>query len=1822
MKRLISFLLVSALLLGCLPAVPVFAASGIISVEEIEVMEGSDTEVELNVNLSDNPGICYVKLAVVYDSEKLCKGDDESAFANTIFSADYGSVGSERISTHRDITNYIPDEVTGTPKGFIVEVETEDWSNVYDDGIVVSLPLSLVDPVVGEDYTVYVSVVEATDENGDEMIEAGTMVTGKVSIKADELLNAYESFTIFTSPENSTIPYGTESFDVDVRICQNPGIWAARFYVVYPDSLSLDNGSGSLNGENSGKIFTSLADFTPGIPDLDLDDSKQVAAFKKIVEDKGLTIEGYKSSTLYFQDSSSVDEVVMGNGVLATLHFTVLESARIGDILDIKIYYAENEDFLWAGTSEDGMPVFKNYNPATVGSSIVVTNGDACGHINVTTDRLEATCTEDGYEKTVCNDCGYVTVEKAIPATGHSFALGICTNCGEKDASIPGTGEGFTVYIDPAKAEIDTNTDSISLDVCLKNNPGVWAVRVYIVYPDCLTLDDGTGKADVTASDDIFHTNDLTLGLVDLALDDNRIISTFEKVIAEKGIQVEGYSSTTLYFENSTAYDESLTGNGVLATLNFKVKDELLAGDVLDIKIYYGEDEDFLSADTDSSGYPIFETFNPASLGAEIVVASSGEEACKHTNVQQHYYYPTCTEDGRIFNICTECGETVSEEIISAPGHDENGDLIHTTATCLAPGKIEYTCSICRAVVRTEIIPQTEHIYSGGACITCGKIEETETSFKVYMSPENGTISASPDDSISVDIIFENNPGIWSARMLIVYPDALSLKDSLGNVEIYNSYYLYYGEDDMICGVVDLPLGDSRLIGEYQELIARMGMPTEGYSCTILYFEPQEYDRITYNDGVLANLKFHPTENAAEGGTYGVDIFYTENDFLYASLMADGSVEYKYYTPSTRGTTVFIAACDHFNTYETTSEPGCTEDGYYKVICSDCKAVLYEEIYPANGHDYTVHGWTNIYEPSCTEGGYTEKYCGFCGEIVIENEVTPLGHDENGTVEYDPPTCTELGHRVTHCSRCGEVVKQEELDSLGHTPGAEATCETAQICIVCGEELVAALGHNFVGGVCENCGISESTDPYLDVDSIDIMEGTATGADLAVELYNNTGIYYVKLAVVYDSAKLIKGDDEYAFASSIFGADYGSISSERSATHRDIRDYIPEGVEGTFKGFTVEVETEDGLDVYDDGIIAELPLDFVDPVTGDTYTVYVSVVEAYDELGKEVIAAGTMYTGEISYSEDPLNGVYDEFTVFTDPSEIEIGSDTEGFGVNIRLNDNPGLWASRIYIVYPDYLSLDNGSGSAACTNPGRIFGESDMYCGVPDLALDDPRLISTFKNLIVEQGITVEGYSSFTLYFQNEKAVDQVLYGNGILATLYFTVVGEITADDRDIKIYYGPDEDFLWAGTDAETGAPLFKTFNPQAIGADLVFVEGCKHENIYAEKVEPTCTEGGSVTHFCADCGEIIYEEYIEPIDHVYETVVVNATCTENGYKESLCVFCGKVEYREEILAPGHLYLQPQNSVVTPPTCTEEGFTTRYCDVCAEPKITDITPAWGHEEGMKEVIEGDCMTPGIEITYCDYCGEIMAQTEIIGSHSIVYYEAIEATCHQTGRQEFWMCEICQMVWADENLRYQTNINNLVIPAMYDLVYVEGYEASCHQTGMGDYWYCPECDAVFADAAGIRLTNRKNLVIPALNDLVYVEAVDATCVDNGHYEYWYCPDCDAVFADAAGIILTNRKNITIPAYGHNFVDYVCTNCGEIDPNLPPETPPEETYVLGDLDGDGIVSSKDINITKKLLSGAVVPTALQRKAGDVNGDGVFNGLDGNLLTKIAAGKI
>lgn len=82
--------------------------------------------------------------------------------------------------------------------------------------------------------------------------------------------------------------------------------------------------------------------------------------------------------------------------------------------------------------------------------------------------------------------------------------------------------------------------------------------------------------------------------------------------------------------------------------------------------------------------------------------------------------------------------------------------------------------------------------------------------------------------------------------------------------------------------------------------------------------------------------------------------------------------------------------------------------------------------------------------------------------------------------------------------------------------------------------------------------------------------------------------------------------------------------------------------------------------------------------------------------------------------------------------------------------------------------------------------------------------------------------------------------------------------------------------------------------------------------------------------------------------------------------------------------------------------------------------------------------------------------------------------------------------------------------------------------------------------------------------------------------------------------------------ALGHNYVDGACTRCGLED----------EKILLGDLDGDGTITSADSVMLSRFLAGIIELTDIQKVKADLDGDKDISSADAVLLVRYLAGQV
>ena len=223
---------------------------------------------------------------------------------------------------------------------------------------------------------------------------------------------------------------------------------------------------------------------------------------------------------------------------------------------------------------------------------------------------------------------------------------------------------------------------------------------------------------------------------------------------------------------------------------------------------------------------------------------------------------------------------------------------------------------------------------------------------------------------------------------------------------------------------------------------------------------------------------------------------------------------------------------------------------------------------------------------------------------------------------------------------------------------------------------------------------------------------------------------------------------------------------------------------------------------------------------------------------------------------------------------------------------------------------------------------------------------------------------------------------------------------------------------------------------------------HHSYSQSRQEATCTDAGSITWVCSDCGKV-YTETIPALGHDWSAWVTRqaATCTTGGTEYRQCSRCGEAETRDtEPLGHGW-----DNGVVTQaptcaaegvrtftclrcgatrteslpktdhtpvsvpakaPTCTEAGLTEgSKCSTCgAVLKAQESIPAKGHSwDGGRVTQEATCTAEGIKTFTCSNCGATRTDTFPAKGHTPAAVPAKAATCTEPGLTEGSQCSAC---------------------------------------------------------------------------------------------------------------------------------------------------------------------------------------------------------------------
>ena len=224
-------------------------------------------------------------------------------------------------------------------------------------------------------------------------------------------------------------------------------------------------------------------------------------------------------------------------------------------------------------------------------------------------------------------------------------------------------------------------------------------------------------------------------------------------------------------------------------------------------------------------------------------------------------------------------------------------------------------------------------------------------------------------------------------------------------------------------------------------------------------------------------------------------------------------------------------------------------------------------------------------------------------------------------------------------------------------------------------------------------------------------------------------------------------------------------------------------------------------------------------------------------------------------------------------------------------------------------------------------------------------------------------------------------------------------------------------------------------------------------------PTCSETGSATGICVECGEELHIE-LDEIPHTYTETVIPPTCEKEGYTLYACA-CGysyegnqvpPIEHTltETVIPPtceeegytlyactcGYSYdgkhvpptVQTLTETVIPPTCEEEGYT-RYICACGYTYDGDHIPPIGHTLTETVTVLPTCTEEGYtryECAVCNYTQEGNPVAPLAHANSTA--ETYHATVNRTG-YTLYTCQDCGYSYEGDYVQYRDIVSGAYV-------------------------------------------------------------------------------------------------------------------------------------------------------------------------------------------------
>ena len=868
-------------------------------------------------------------------------------------------------------------------------------------------------------------------------------------------------------------------------------------------------------------------------------------------------------------------------------------------------------------------------------------------------------------------------------------------------------------------------------------------------------------------------------------------------------------------------------------------------------------------------------------------IVSAGHTA--GTPAEEDRVEATCETDGsyNFVTRCTVCNEIISSEAktISAIGHKWNDGEITTAPTCTKEGVKTYTCLNDSTHTKTEAVAATGHDYGDATCTqaatckTCGATSGTAIGHKW----NDGVITTPPT---------------CTSKGVKTYT---CTRDNCGAT---------YTED------IDM------LAHEMLDAYTTNNNGTHSKKCANCDYTVTE--NCTYTDVVTAptcTAKGYTTHTCSVCGYNYVDSEVEANGHKYVDTVTAPTCTEKGYTThvcsvcqETYKDSETEALGHNWDNGTVTSEPSCTYTGIktYKCQnagCTETKTEILEVVphtlpdtYTTNNDgthskkcancDYTETAdctYTDVVTaPTCTEKGYTTHTCSVCGYSFVDTYVEANGHKYVDTVTA--PTCTEKGYTTHVCSVCQDTYTDSETAALGHT-GGKATCKELAVCDRCGKTYGEYGSHDYGDATCTEaatCKICGQT------------SGDAIGHEYSVL---KTKVEPTCTEQGYSVYKCVRCDET------------------------ETRDYV------------------DALGhAYDNGVVTTAPTCTEKGVKTFTCTRTGCTASYTEEVAAKGHTDGTAEKTNVVEAKCTTEGSYDLVTKCTVCGEV-----TKTEHKTVAATGHTDGTAEKTNVVEAKCTAEVSYDLVTKCTVCGEVTKTE-------------------------HKTVAATGHTAGTATEENKINATCETEGSYNLVTRC-TVCKEIISSEAKTIPAIGHkwnDGEITTKPTCTKEGIKTYTCLN-DSTHTKTEAVAATGHTDGTAEKtnvVEAKCTTEGSydLVTKCTVCGEVTKKEHktVAATGHNEETIPgTPATCVDKGISDGVkCSVCGEIiKAQTETDALGHSFGEWKTTIA--PTYTSTGEAMRTCTRCGETE-TKVLPAYDEADDYLEIIAPTTISAGSEVTF----------------------------------------------------------------------------------------------------------------------------------------------------------------------------------------------------------------------------------------------------------------